>query len=277
MPPVDNTENPPVMGFMLNGKFVPMGANGNMGGYGNGNYGNMFGSGQFGSYFGGGVPPASSGFRYRNKRNQLNTALKAMKVDPNADPEKIKDLGNELGDLKAARNAYMAAGIASALPGVVGNVAALANNYRAYKDLKKANPDDYISQELRNIAGSAGQAAASASVSDRGQRISDINAAGNTAFQDASVAATSPDQVIKTAMNVQRNKNNAFNQMGSEGVRSQAERKRYRDSLNMKIGDMRQNVKNEIEKQKSTLRGDMIRQGTGLLDTAVTGGLTAGI
>lgn len=277
MPPVDNTEDPPVMGFMLNGKFVPMGANGNMGGYGNGNYGNMFGSGQFGSYFGGGVPPASSGFRYRNKRNQLNTALKAMKADPNADPEKTKDLENELGDLKAARNSYMASGIASALPGVIGNTAGLVNNIRTLNSLNQANPDEYISQEIKNAAGSAGQAAASASVSDRGQRISDINAAGNTAFQDASVAATSPDQVIKTAMNVQRNKNAAMNQMGAEGQRTQSERKRYRDSLNMKIGDMRQNIKNEIEKQKSTVRGDMIRQGTGILDAGVTGGLTAGI
>jgi len=271
---IDNTEDPPAgqMGFMVDGKFVPMPMGGGMGGYGN-----MFGSGQFGSYFGGGVPPASSGFRYRNKRNQLTSALSALKADPNADPAKELDLKNELSNLKAARNSYKVAGIVSAAPAVIGNTAALINNVRTLNSLNRANPDEYVSQELRDAAGTAGQAAASASVSDRGQRISDINAAGNTAFQDASVAATSPDQVIKTAMNVQRNKNNAFNQMGAEGQRTQSERKRYRDSLNMKIGDIRQNVKNEIEKQKSTVRGDMIRQGTGVLEAGATGALTAGI
>lgn len=269
------TTNPPTVpptagyGFMdANGNFVPMMAAGN---------GNMFGSGQFGQYFGGGVPPASSGFRYRNKRNQLTTALNAMKGDPNADPAKTLELENELGDLKAARNSYNVAGIVSAAPAVIGNAAGLVNNIRTLNSLNRANPSEYVPQELKDAAGSATQSANSASVSDRGQRISDINSAGNIAFQDASVAATSPDQIIKTAMNVQRNKNAAMNQMGSEGQRTQSERKRYRDSLNMKIGDIRQNVKNELEKQKSTVRGDMIRQGTGILDSAVTGGLTAGI
>lgn len=233
-----------------------------------GYYPNPFAYGQFGSYFnsGGGVPPASSGFRYRDKRGKLGASLK----EPGADKDAIQ---GEIDTLDADRNSYIAHGAISGGASAAGNIFALVRNNQALNHLENANPNEYVPQELRDVAGAAGLAANSASVSDRGQRMEDINRNANEAFGNAQLAAQTPEQLQQAAIQIQKAKNNAINDMGREGQASQRDRRRYADATSMKLGESLQNVKNNIEATKADIREAQVRNLSNLFDNLGTAAL----
>lgn len=271
----------------------------------------MFGQ-YYGQNVGGGVPPASSGFRYRNKKAQLTgdatgipAATEATKnnaivagsyenwdpTDPGyADAQKIAsdlktpvspvpnlDAQKELQTLNADRKSYIANGLVSGLPGVISSIAALHDNAQGLKRLNGLNPESYIPQEVRDVAGAATLASKSAVTADNAQRKADINANANAVVGNAQLTASTPEQLQQIALLTQKNSNNAINELGREGTTTQTGRKRYADTLNMNLGNMRQGVKNLIEQQKATLREAQSRNRTQLLENLGMTALTMGV
>jgi hypothetical protein len=294
-PPVNNQQGQGGYGFGGYGGY------GNPGAYGFGGF-NPFMSGQFGNYFGytggGGVPPASSGYRYRNKRGQLqnqintgiednatNDAIYNLISDPGAkaafrsvNPEiDVESLQGELGTLKSDRNSYMATGVASGLPGIINSIGALYDNQKGRERLKTLNPDNYVSPELRKASDKAALGSYSAQTADAAQRKSDINQNTVRAMQNAAAGATNAEQTQQTALMAQNVANNALNNLGREGLVSKSGREQYADNLAMKVGSMRQKVKDEIEKQDAILREAQSRNRSQLIENIGMTALTMGV
>lgn len=265
-PPVNNQQGQGGYGF---------GGYGNPGAYGFGGF-NPFMSGQFGNYFGytggGGVPPASSGYRYRAKRDQLTNSL-----TPDKSFEELQSINDELGTLKSDRNSYMATGVASGLPGIINSIGALYDNQKGRERLKTLNPDNYVSPELRKASDKAALGSYSAQTADAAQRKSDINQNTVRAMQNAAAGATNAEQTQQTALMAQNVANNALNNLGREGLVSKSGRERYADSLAINVGNMRQKVKDEIEKQDAILREAQSRNRSQLIENIGMTALTMGV
>jgi len=273
---------------------------------------NPFAMGQFGSYFGnmgGGVPDASSGFRYRDKRDQLTQQADALSANlpntGNADffktladapdlsagnrqdamdstrtfstPGQVADVNKEINTLDADRNSYEATGLASGLPGAVGSVLGILENEKGLNRLEGINPESYIPQETKDAAAAATLASNSSATSDRNQRIADINANTNAVSGQAQLTAGTPEEVQQVVLMAQKNANNAVNELGREGAVGQKGNKRYADTLNMKVGEMRQGVKNMIEEQKAKHREARTRNAAELATNLGITALTMGV
>jgi len=278
---------------------------------GNGGF-NPFQMGMFGSYFGntgGGVPDASSGFRYRDKRGQLQQQADALSANlpntGNADffktladapdlspgnrqdamdntrtystPGQVADVNKEIDTLDADRNSYIGTGLASGLPGAVSSVLGIVQNEQGLNRLEGINPESYIPQESKDAAAAATLASNSSSTSDRNQRISDINTNTNMVTGNAQLTARTPEEVQQVVLMAQKNANKAVNELGREGVAGRKDNKRYADTLNMKLGDMRQGVKNMIETKKSQLREARTRNAAELATNLGITALTMGV
>ncbi len=172
-----------------------------------------------GGYGIGGIPTPPRK-RYSTRIREANTALKAATT-----PEGTEAAKAALATAKEEKLGAALTGGIGAAPQVIGGIVGGIQAQQRLNKLRKFGIPDLMPESLKQGMGEAQLAAGSAKVANYAQQAGQNEANANLATNQIIAGASTPEAVIAGATRVQGMRNRAYNNLASQGLASQQERK----------------------------------------------------
>ncbi len=223
-----------------------------------------------GGYGYGGVPNPPKK-RYSTRIREAKSALKAAATT--ADTEAAQAA---LDTAKEEKLGAALTGAVAAAPQVIGGIVGGIQAQQRLNKLKKFGIPDLMPESLKQGMGEAQLAAGSAKVSNYAQQAAQNEANANLATNQIIAAAPSAEQAIAGATRVQAMRNRAYNNVASQGLASQEERKNRLNEfrkIRAKYDDENRRTREELITDAINKRNqNFLNAGTGLSKAVLLAG-----
>lgn len=183
-------------------------------------------------------------------------------IDPSYDPGAASKT-----DTPNTTNAPFLTPKQAAIAAIPGTVGGLVSGFKNWSDFNKVRRRNLIPEAVQ-------QGADQRFLAEKSAKAADYSAASDQITQDANIAsgnvmtgATTPQQAIQGASNIQANKNNAFRSLSGRGAIQQLQNRNSADNYRKLLGEYKTMENNQYANEKASLRNAMMKNFGGTLNT----------